>query len=245
MRKGIPAFIRSMPSGLIGQFVPGDSGSEPGPAPSCAITLSGDINALFGAQTPTIDGQTFSVASVTVDHACSTPYETVAVRRALPAASNVVWTGLDGQITSFTDSGSYIRTAMYGFDGADNPNVGVYLELQASGDLYCKSAAGLSFPLATGVPSLAGWYIGVSDTGSVFVYEDGETVTELGDFNADWYTAMSAAESLILLGVLDAGGDETDYSASGTFITDQAAWSSAAKTALAGGEDWCGQEIVV
>lgn len=61
MRKGIPAFIRSMPSGLVGQFVPGDSGS--GPAPACAITLSGEGLGPFGLSPLDVDGQNVSITA--------------------------------------------------------------------------------------------------------------------------------------------------------------------------------------
>lgn len=67
MRKGIPAFIRSMPSGLVGQFATaGESGGAPAPI-VCLFPLDADTTettdpatGFEGKLTPSLDNQTGS-----------------------------------------------------------------------------------------------------------------------------------------------------------------------------------------
>lgn len=219
------------------------------PPIGCTITLTGDFGPAAGFAAADTSGNSFSVTDAVAGvYLASTPFAAAGVRRQMPAAGKKVWIQGDSFYTSGGD-GTNVRAGFYAFDGAGNAIALVQLNgvtLVSEGIVVGVSAtspAGAQLAVA-GLPQDFSAYasLGVGDDGALYIYDPvAESVVALASLNEDFDGLLTGASTLVLIGMCDLSGGGP-ASAGARIVTNQADMID--RAALAGDEDWCGNDIV-
>lgn len=251
-----PSFPPSGPPSYSPDNLPvyrgGSSGSAP--APSCTITMTGDIGPAFGfAAADVTGGNSFSITDATANvYLASTPFATAGIRRPMPAAGKKVWIQGDSFYTVGGDLSTNARIGFFAFDAGGSPIAIVQL---AGGTISGEGVVGniqATSPAGAFIESISMFDVygafpdrqslGVDSDGELYIYRpDTDDVVALSSLAAGFAGVFSGASTIILLGMCDLS-TFGPASAGGRIVTNQADMTD--RAALVGDEDWCQQVIV-
>jgi len=197
---------------------------EPAPAPTCAITLTGDIAADFGGQPMTISGQTasYTLTETPTPWLASTPSEATFS----PPASGVVVC----EVATAQTEDAVPRGAVYTPDAVKRLITGV--TAYDPGTLFVSLFYGSNEVYGDVFPATSVVALGVSSSGDAAIFVDGVAI-ELSGAGGGFF-----ASGFALVAVDESGG-----SAGSGSITFRTAGADITQTYPAGTLDWCGNAI--
>lgn len=205
--------------------------------PFCAITLTNEIATAFGAQYPTVSGQTFSISS-----AAAALY----LAGTSPSAAIPIWSGrrwIQGSALSYSAGTGDVRVGFIGLNGGGSAIVVANVQRDSVGNATLELESPVGTPAGSVNISDAhnGYAIGVDGTTGDFVFwgrVDPADPSQGGVIQTAFSGAFSGVASILVLGTVNAG--TAGSTATATIDTFQTSFEDRLP---AGDSDICGNRI--